>query len=66
MAKEHTRDKTVPTVRLGLDKIKTKRHSIGRSSTYTTMLRLCGTKVVSIREKTSAALRVWQDQMTVG
>ena len=58
MAKEHTRDKTVLTVRLGLDKIKTKGHGTGRSSTYTTMLRLYGTKVVSIREKTSAALRV--------
>ena len=58
MAKGHTEDGTIPTVRLGLDKIKTKRYSIGRSSTYTTMLRLCETKVVSIREKISTALRV--------
>ena len=52
------RDGTVLTVRLGLDKIETKRHGIGRSSTYTTILRLCRTKVVSIRGKTSAAFRV--------
>ena len=50
---------TVPTVRLGLDKIKTKGYGTGRSSTYTTRLRLCRTKVVTIRGKTSAALRVW-------
>ena len=65
-AKGHIRDETVLTIRLGLNKIKTKRHSIDRSSTYTTMPRLCGTKVVSIREKTSIAFRVWQGQMTVG
>ena len=51
-------DGTILTVRLGLDKIKSKRHGISRSFTYTTMLRLCGTKEVSIRRKTSAALRV--------
>ena len=56
--KGHTRDETVLTVRLGLDKIETKRYNTSNSSTYTTMLRLCRTKVVSIREKTSAALRV--------
>ena len=66
MAKEHTRDKTILTVRLGLDKIKTKRHGTGRSSTYTTMLRLYRAKVVSIRGKTSVALRVWQGQIIVG
>ena len=65
IVKGHIRDGTIPTVRLGLDKIKTKGYSIGRSSTYTTRLRLCGTKVVAIREKTSAALRVWQGQMVV-
>ena len=59
MAKGHTKDETVLTVRLGLDKIKTKRYSTGRSSTYTTRPRLYGTKVVAIREKTSTALRVW-------
>ena len=60
MAKGHTRDGTILTVRLGLDKIETKEYGTGRSSTYTTRLRLCGTKVVAIRGKTSAALRVWQ------
>ena len=58
IVKEHTKDETVPTVRLGLDKIKTKRYGTDRSSTYTTRLRLCETKVVTIRRKTSAALRV--------
>ena len=65
MAKEHTRNGTILTVRLGLDKIETKRYSTGRSFTYTTILRLCGTKVVTIRGKTSAALRVWQGQKVV-
>ena len=51
-------DKTILTVRLGLDEIKTKGYSTDRSSTYTTRLRLCRTKVVTIRGKTSAALRV--------
>ena len=60
MAKEHTKDGTILTVRLGLDEIKTKGYSIGRSSTYTTRLRLYRTKVVAIRRKTSTALRVWQ------
>ena len=59
MAKGHTRDGTVPTVRLGLDKIKTKGYGTGRSSTYTTRPRLCRTKVVTIRRKTSTALRIW-------
>ena len=59
MAKGHTRDGTVLTVRLGLDKIKTKGYDIGRSPPYTTRLRLCRTKVVTIRGKTSTALRVW-------
>ena len=58
MAKGHIKDGTILTVRLGLDEIKTKGYSTGRSSTYTTMLRLYGTKVVSIRRKTSTALRV--------
>ena len=58
MAKEHTRDRTIPTVRLGLDEIKTKKYGTGRFSTYTTRLRLYETKVVTIREKTSIALRV--------
>ena len=58
MAKGHTKNGTIPTVRLELDKIRTKGYGTGRSSTYTTRLRLCGTKVVTIREKTSAALRV--------
>ena len=57
-AKGHTRDRSAPTVRLGLDEIKTKGHSTDRSFTYTTMLRLCGTKVVSTREETGTALRV--------
>ena len=52
------RDGTILTVRLGLDEIKTKGHGTDRSLTYTTMLRLYRTKVVSIREKTSTALRV--------
>ena len=59
MAKGHTRGGTIPTIRLGLDKIKTKRYGIGRSSTYTTRLRLCRIKVVTIRGKTSTALRIW-------
>ena len=58
-AKGHTRDETVLTVRLGLDKIETKRYGISNSSTYTTMLRLCRTKVVSIREKISTAFKIW-------
>ena len=58
MAKGHAKDRTVPTVRLGLDEIKTKGYGIGRSSTYTTRPRLCGIKIVTIRGKTSAALRV--------
>ena len=58
MAKGHTKDETVLTVRLGLDEIETKRYSTDRSSTYTTRLRLCETKVVTIRGKISAALRV--------
>ena len=58
MAKGHTKDGTIPTVRLGLDKIETKGYGIGRSSTYTTRLRLYRTKVVTIRGKTSVALRI--------
>ena len=58
MAKEHTRNGTILTVRLGLDKIETKRHGTVRSFTYTTILRLCGTKVISIKRKTDTALRV--------
>ena len=65
MAKGHTRDGTILTVRLGSDKIKTKRYGTDRSSTYTTRLRLCGTKVVTIRGKISVALRVWQDWKVV-
>ena len=65
MAKGHIRDGTIPTVRLELDEIKTKRYGIDRSSTYTTRPRLCRTKVVTIRGKTSIALRVWQSQMVV-
>ena len=65
MAKEHTKDETIPTVRLGLDKIETKRYDTDRSSTYTTRLRLYRTKIVAIRGKTSAALRIWQGQMVV-
>ena len=53
-----TRDGIIPTVRLGLDKIKTKEYGTGRFSTYTTRLRLYEIKVVTIREKTSIALRV--------
>ena len=51
-------DGTIPTVRLGLDKIETKKHGIDRFSTYTTISRLYRTKIVSIKEKTSIALRV--------
>ena len=40
IAKEHTRDRTILTVRLELDKIETKKYDTDRSSTYTTMLRL--------------------------
>ena len=58
MAKEHTKDGTILTIRLGLDEIETKGYSTGRSSTYTTRLRLYRTKVVAIRGKTSIALRV--------
>ena len=59
MAKGYTGDETIPTVRLGLDKIKTKGYDTDRSSTYTTRPRLCRTKVVTIRGKTSTALRIW-------
>ena len=65
MAKGHTKDGTILTVRLGLDEIKTKGYDIGRSSTYTTRLRLNRTKVVDIRRKTSTALRVWQGKIVV-
>ena len=58
MAKGHIKDGTIPTVRLGLDKIETKRYGIGRSSTYTTILRLYKIKIVFIRGKISTALRV--------
>ena len=58
MPKDLQEDETIPTVRLELDKIETKRHGIYRSSTYTTLLRLCRTKEVFIRERTYAALRV--------
>ena len=58
MAKGYTRDGTILTVRLELDEIETKRYSTDRSSTYTTRLRLYRTKVVTIRGKTSTALRV--------
>ena len=58
IAKGYTRDGTILTVRLGLDKIETKEHDISRSSTYTTILRLCRIMVVSIKGKTSIALRV--------
>ena len=58
MAKGHTKDGTILTVRLGLDEIKTKEYGIDRSSTYTTRPRLCGIKIVTIRGKTSAALRI--------
>ena len=60
MSKSTQENRTVSTVRLGLDKIKTKEYGTGRFSTYTTRLRLYETKVVTIREKTSIALRVWQ------
>ena len=59
MAKGHTKDGTILTVRLGLDEIKTKGYGIGRSSTYATILRPYRIKKVSIRGKTSIALRVW-------
>ena len=65
MAKGYTKDGTTLTVRLGLDEIKTKGYGIGRSSTYTTRLRLCRTKVVTIRGKTSTALRGGQGWMVV-
>ena len=58
MTKGHAKDGTVSTVRLGLDEIKTKRYGTDRSSTYTTRLRLCRTKIVTIKGKISAALRV--------
>ena len=58
MTKGYAKDETVLTVRLGLDEIKTKRYGTDRSSTYTTRPRLCGIKIVTIREKTSVALRV--------
>ena len=53
-----TRDGIIPTVRLGLDKIKTKRYSTYKPFTYTTLLRLCKTKKVFIREKAYTAFRV--------
>ena len=56
MAKGHIKDGTVLTVRLGLDEIKTKRYSTGRSSTYTTRLRLYRTKVVTIRRNVRGIL----------
>ena len=56
--KGHIRDEIILTVRLELVKIKTKRHNIDRSFTYTTMLRLYRIKVISIRRKTGIALRV--------
>ena len=56
MAKGHTKDGTIPTVRLGLDKIETKRYGTGRSSTYTTRLRLYRTKVVTIRRNVRGIL----------
>ena len=56
--KGHIRDETILTVRLELDKIKTKRYNIDRSSTYTTILRLYRIKVIFIRRKTGIALRV--------
>ena len=65
MAKGHTKDGTILTVRLELDEIKTKGYGIDRSSTYTTRLRLYRTKIVAIRGKTSTALRVWQGQIVV-
>ena len=58
MPKDLQEDETIPTVRLELDKIKTKRHSIYRPSTYTTMLRLYRIKKVSIRRRFCVALRV--------
>ena len=58
MAKGHTEDGIIPTVRLGLDKTKTKGYGTGRSSTYTTILRLYKIKIVFIRGKISTALRV--------
>ena len=58
LSKGTQEDKTISTVRLGLDKIETKRHGTVRSFTYTTILRLCGTKVISIKRKTDTALRV--------
>ena len=61
----HTKNGTVLTIRLGLDEIETKGYGTGRSSTYTTRLRLCRIKVVTIRGKTSTVLRVWQGQMVV-
>ena len=58
MPKDLQEDETIPTVRLELDKIKTKRHSIYRPSTYTTLLRLYKTKKVFIRRKAYIVLRV--------
>ena len=51
-------DGTILTVRLGLDEIKTKEYGTGRSSTYTTILKLCRIKIVPIRRKSSVVLRV--------
>ena len=65
IAKGYAKDGTILTVRLGLDEIETKGYSIGRSSTYTTRPRLCGIKIVTIRGKTSTALRVWQGWIVV-
>ena len=58
MAKGYTRDRTDLTIRLELDKIKTKKHNTYRSSTYTTLLRLYRTKKVSIRERAYTVLRI--------
>ena len=58
MLKSIQENKTVLTIRLELDKIKTKRYNINRSSTYITILRLCRIKKVLIRRKISIVLRV--------
>ena len=58
MPKGIQEDGTILTVRLGLDEIETKEYSTGRSSTYTTILKLCRIKIVPIRRKTSVALRI--------
>ena len=58
MPKGIQEDGTILTVRLGLDEIETKEYGIGRSSTYTTILKLYRIKIVSIRRKSSVVLRV--------